>query len=204
MLEWFKNTSGKFKVTVFCLVLAAVFSAGAFAGVKYLAPSLTQHHYTETTIIEKPTIVQGEIKTVTDTQVAYVPKETIIVKYIDSVSGQEVSKETLEDTDISADIGKTQINVKLNGKDIAIQKTDDEKFVFDKNKLSLTQSSTIHFDATVEPTVIDRTKRWSIGVGVGSNGIAGQVNFPIGNSDYSGGWIFADKHTQAGGVALKF
>lgn len=41
------------------------FAIGAFVGVKYLSPELTQHHYTETktNTIVQPTIIQGETKT---------------------------------------------------------------------------------------------------------------------------------------------
>lgn len=116
-----------------------------------------QHHCTGKIIETK---VEGEVKTVTDTQIAYIPKETVIVKYIDSSTGQEVLKNQLGKTDIDARIGKQEINVKLNGQEVAFQKSDDEQFIFEKNKIALTQKSEIIFDAKVEPPVIDRTKRW--------------------------------------------
>jgi hypothetical protein len=178
-----------------------IFSAGAFVGVKYFAPALTQHHYTNT--VEKPTIVQGEVKTVTDTQIAYVPKETIITKYIDS-TGKEVTKEELEKTDLQTVIGKPSINIKLNGKEVIFNKADDEKYALEKNKIALNQTSDITFDATITPPTVDNTKRWGVGIGYGMNGLAGKLDFPIGKNNSIGGWVYGDKETASVGINIKF
>lgn len=193
-------TTNKTKVVAFCIAGIAIFFLGAFVGVKYFAPALTQHHYTEKTIVEKPTIVKGEVNTVTDTQIVYVPKET--AKYIDPATGKEITAQEL--TDIEANIGKQQILVSLNGKPLAVQKSEDEKFLFEKNKIALNQTSTITFNATVTPTVIDKTNRWALGVGFGNNGIGGKLDFPIGKHDDVGGWVYGDKNTGTGGVQFKF
>lgn len=179
------------------LAAIAAFFIGLYAGATYFP----QHHYTKETIVEKLTIVEGEVKTVTDTQIAYIPKE--VIKYIDPTTGQEITQ--LEKTDIDAQIGKQEINVRLNGQEVAFQKFDDEQFIFEKNKIALNQSSTVTFDVQVKPPVIDKTKRWSIGAGYGSNGLAGKIDFPIGkNERLGGGWVYGDKKTGAAGVSIKF
>ncbi len=131
----------------------------------------------ETTTVteEKPVCVQGE--TVTETKIAYVPKETIIEKYIDA-GGNEVKRETVE---------KTDFTIIVNGQEQTFTKTDEERYVFDKNKLTLDQTSKVTFDVNVPP--IDNTKRWAIGVGYADGGdIAYTVDFPIGKSNTVGGW----------------
>lgn len=131
---------------------------------------------------EKPVYVKGE--TVTKTEIVYVPKE----------SGERA--------DMTADIGKTDFTIQVNGQEQTFTKTDDEKYVFDKNKLSLTQTSRIAVDVAV-PTV-DKTKRWAVGVGYGENGMAYTVDFPVGKSDTFGGWVYKDDDSHAVGVKIKF
>ena len=184
--------------------LLLIFFLGAFVGVHYFAPSLTQHHYAEKITENQPIIMQGETKTVTDTQIAYVPKETVIVKYIDAATGKEVTSTRLENTDLQANIGKTEFNVKLNGKDVQFKKANDEKYLFDKNKISLQQENKITFDAKIEPYTIDKTKRWGVGVGYSNNGTAYTVDFPIGNSNYLNGWVYKDDESKTVGVKIKF
>ena len=193
--------TNKQAITAVILVSIVGFALGLFVGVKYLAPSLTQHHYTNT--IEKPTIVQGTVTTDTKTQIAYVPKETVVTKYIDS-TGKEVTSTSLEKTDLDANIGKATFNVKLNGKELVFNKADNESYILEKNKVALDQSTVVTFDATVSPTVIDDTKRWSVGVGCGTNGISGKVDFPIGKSNNVGGFVYGDKKTQSVGVNFRF
>lgn len=95
---------------------------------------------------EKP-VIKTEYQTKTETQFVYVPKEQN------------------ETTDIDANIGKQDLEVKVNGQKAVIRKSDDEKFVFDKNKLELTQTSKASLDINV-PT-IDKTKRNAVGLGAG-------------------------------------
>ncbi len=184
-------------VEIFAGILV-IFCLGMAAGVYWLAPSLTQ--YAEKTIIEKPTIVQGEVQTKTETQIAYVPKETVV--YVDKTTGKTTT--AVEDTDIDATVGKPTLNVKLNGKTVEFQKADNERYVLDKNKVSLQQTSEITFNATVTPPAIDNTKRWALGVGYGDNGVAYKVDFPIGNRDSLGGWVYKGEKEKAAGVDIRF
>lgn len=146
----------------------------------------------------------GEVKTETKTEIIYVPKETIKYITIDSTTGEEVKTEYVEKTDIEVATAKPSVNVKLNDKEIEIQKDDNEKYVFEKNKLQLTQSSQIDFDIHVDPIEVDNTKHWGIGAGCGSNGIAAIVEFPVDKKNNVDGWIMKDRDTTVGGIMIKF
>lgn len=151
-------------------------------------------YFPRTETVERPVIVQGEAQTVT--KIAYVPKETVVVKYIDAATGQEVTTQQREAVDLDAKIGKTDFVVRLNGKETMFSKAEGEQYMFDKNKLALTQSSTVTIDARV-----DETKRWSIGVGYGNHGMAYKVDFPIGKL---GGWAYKDDESKAAGISVRF
>ena len=93
----------------------------------------------------------------------------------------------------------------LNGQEVEFKKTEDEKFVFDKNKITLEQSNVIKIDATVQPVIIDKTNRWAIGVGkANGSGVAYTVDFPIGKSETFGGWVYKDDDNEAVGIKIKF
>lgn len=139
--------------------------------------------------------VETETKTETKTEIVYVPKETIIYKTPD---GQTV--EALEDTDVDVNIGKPELNVKVNGKPFTIQKADDEQYIFDKNKLQLNQTTTAALSIDV-PT-IDQTRRWEVGVGISKNGPVGMIGFPI--RGHVGGWAAGRSGEFMGGVSVKF
>lgn len=128
------------------------------------------------------------------TEIAYVPKETIIYKNPDGTT-----TERPEDTDVDMQLGKQQLNVKVNGRPFAVKKTDDEKFIFDKNKLQVTQSSSA--DLNINVPTIDKTKRWEIGVGISKDGAVGMIGFPI--RDNMGGWIAGRSDNVMAGVNLK-
>lgn len=129
-----------------------------------------------------------QVESATKTEIAYVPKKV--------VNGKR------EKADMVADIGKKDFTIRVNGKEQTFVKADDEQYVFDKNKLTLDQTSKVTLDVAV-PTV-DKTKRWSVGVGYGEDGMAYTVDFPIGKSDRLGGWVYRDNDSTAVGVKIKF
>lgn len=149
--------------------------------------------FPQETIITKEKTVKGDIRTETKTELVYIPKAV----YIDS-AGQ---KQT-ENTDLQMDIGKQELNVKINGKDAVIKKEDSEKYVFDKNKLQLTQNSKA--DINIAVPEIDRTKHWSIGIGYGNNGVAYNVDFPINKKNGLGGWVYVNDDKKAAGLKIRF
>lgn len=137
-------------------------------------------------VAEPKVVTKIEYKDRTQTQIEYVPK----IVYADG---------SKEKTDVDVQLDKQQLNVKVNDKEIAIQKQDDEKYIFDKNKLQLTQSSTAELSITVP--VIDKTKRWEIGIGASKNGVVGMVGFPI--KENISGWVAGRKDDMMVGVMVK-
>ena len=172
----------KYLIPAVCvlLVLLGFFAWGYNVGKK--------HATVVTNTVTKEIQLPAEVKTETKTEVVYVPKE------VEADTGQ------VEKADVEANIGKQEIHVKVNGQEQTIKKADSEKYVFDKNKLQLNQNSTATVDIKVP--VVDKTKRWSIGVGYGNHGIAGKVDFPIGKQNRVGGWVAGDKQTVMGGLTF--
>lgn len=125
------------------------------------------------------------------TEIAYVPKEKIIYK--------DGSKEQ-EKTDIDMTITKPELKIKVNGQDFMFNKTEDERYIFDKNKLQFSQSSNAALNISV-PT-IDKTKRWEIGVGISKDGPVGLVGFPI-HGNHIGGWVAGRSGNIMAGVNIK-
>ena len=132
-----------------------------------------------------------EYQTETKTEIAYVPKEVVIYQ----------DRQEAEKTDIDMQLGKQAINIKVNGKEMTVNKADNEQFVFDKNKLLVDQTS--RAEINIEVPTIDKTKRWEIGVGLSKNGAAGMVGFPV-KGDNMGGWIAADRENAMGGIMIRF
>lgn len=177
---------------VVCLCLVS------FAG-GYLTGDYTAEPRTVTVTEEKPVYVKGE--SVTKTQIAYVPKETVIERYIDG-NGNEVTRQTVETTDLDANIGKTDFIVRINGQSQTFTKDEDERYVFEKNKLALDQTSRISLDVAVPP--VDKTKLWAVGIGYSDEKkIAYSVDFPIGKSNNLGGWVYSGDE-NAVGIKWKF
>lgn len=130
-------------------------------------------------------VIKPVIKTQTETVIEYVPK----IVYVDG---------TREKTDVDMNVGKQELSIKVNGKDFEFQKADDEKFVFDKNKLQFSQSSRAELNINVP--VIDETRRWQIGVGISKDGAVGMVGFPLKKN--IGGWIAGRKNDVMIGVNI--
>jgi hypothetical protein len=158
----------------YIIVFALGFAAGYFSC----------RHFIEPVTIEKPPAIKTEYKTRTETKIVYVPKAD------------------KEDADIDVSIGKPELKVVVNGQEAVIQKSDDEKSMFNKNKLELTQTSAAKLDITV-PT-IDRTKHWGVGAGLSNNGIAYTLTFPVNKKLHTDGWAYHDSDTTAAGIMIRF
>ncbi len=128
------------------------------------------------------------------------PAEHVVTETVTKTDIQYVPKPKPAAADIDVTIPKQELKVSVNGKEHAIQKSDNEKYVFDKNQLHLEQYSKSSVDIKVP--VVDKTRHWSIGIGASRNGTAGMLRFPI--SGHVGGWVYGDKRTVAGGVSMNF
>ena len=112
-----------------------------------------------------------------------------------------VPKESPHDADIDISVPKQELTVKVNGHEQTFKKSDTEKYVLDKNKITLDQQSKASVDIKVP--VVDETRKWELGVGVDKNGQpAGMVGFPIKSN--VGGWIAGSKSAVMGGIKVHF
>jgi hypothetical protein len=147
---------------------------------------------------EKPPVVKEKLVTETKTEIAYVPKETIT--YVDPTTGQQVKT----GLDGQFELGKTEFIYTVNGRPGKFTKTDDEKYIFDKNMMKLSQTSTVKLD--VEVPVVDKTRRNSIGGWYTNQGFAVSVGHaPVANLEIKGIVAVPDpKKLYGGGVEVRF
>lgn len=117
---------------------------------------------------------------------------------------QYIEKESSDDSDIDIDIKPVELKVKVNDKEVNIKKSVDEKYVFDKNKLSLNQASKAEFSVKVEPVYIDNTKHWGFGLGTDLKTVYGKVDFPINKKSSIDGWVIGSPERIIGGVTKRF
>jgi len=154
----------------------------------------------------KPPVVKETVKTVTDTKLQYIPGETVYLPGKDVLIPGAVVTPVSKDTpgavaaklDGKFDIGKSNFIYMVNGKVGQFTKTDDEKYLFDKNMMDLKQTSTITIQADI-PT-IDLTRHNVITVGamysdgkaspaVGYTGSVGKVGAYQLVGGQSGGYV---------------
>jgi hypothetical protein len=119
------------------------------------------------TIIQQPTIIQGETKTHTQTQLQYIEKPVLV--YTDPVTGKTV--EQVDPTDVRLTASKAKVNVMVNGKPYAFDLLQGESQKFEKGQVTLDQTSTIDFKMDVQPTIIDNTASGGIDVYAGNKDI---------------------------------
>ena len=158
---------------IYLLAAAAIFMGGYHT-----------HGYLHTCPLPEAPIVVAESKSNVQTELAYEPK---------AEAGE---------ADIDVQIAKPELIVKVNGQESTIQKMDDEKYVFDKNKLSLQQTSKAELN--VEVPVIDKTRRYTLGVGISKDGMVGLLDFPISRKEYIGGWVAGNEDNVMWGLTIKF
>ena len=186
-------------IIIVVLVIIACFAGGIFIGKEYFSKTVTVHEGKT----DKPGAinVQGNTESNVRTEIVYVPKETKEIVYVDSRTGEEGTR--VGDVDIDAQIGKQDVLVKVNDKVVKVDKKDDEKYVFDKNKLSLTQTSRAEFNVHVDP--VDNTRYWEVGVGVNDKGKAAfTLDVPLNKKNHVGLWGYRDHDRTAVGLKVKF
>lgn len=166
----------------------AVFALGMFLG--WYARVLTHTCPVQVPLPDKVT-EKVDVSTTAKTEIGYEPKAAVT-----DANGVKA----LEKTDIDVKIPKQSLTVKVNGKTAELKKDSAESYLFEKNKLSMVQTSTASIDIKI-PTV-DNTRKWEAGIGIGKHGMAGIVSYPIkGNL---GGWVAGDKESIMAGVTIKF
>lgn len=145
--------------------------------------------------IEVP-VVTEKIRTVTTTDVQYVPKEIITVIERDPATGQETAAQKQEDTDVDVKINRPSVNVKVNDRPYQFSLLQGEAQKFEAGKVSLQQTSDISLRIEVKPE--DKTKKRSIGLGSLGGEMFGSLGYTpnnvieyklIGNQDKQGGMV---------------
>ena len=155
----------------------------ALAAVALFMAGYNTHNYLHTCPVAETKIVT-EYKDRVQTEIVYVPKAAE------------------EKADIDIKINKPELVVKVNEKEFTVQKADNEAYLFEKNKLSMTQTSNTDLSITVP--VIDKTRRYSVGVGLSKDGMVGLLNFPVSKREYIGGWVAGNSDIQMGGLTFNF
>ena len=158
---------------VYVLAAVAIFMGGYHS-----------HSYLHTCPLPEAPVIVAESKSNVQTELAYEPK---------AEAGE---------ADVDVKITKPELVVKVNGQETTVKKLDDEKYVFDKNKLTLSQTS--RSELNIEVPVIDKTRRYSVGVGLSEDGLVGMVDFPISRKEYIGCWIAGNGDNVMGGLTIKF
>ena len=160
------------KIIVACLLL--YFAYRGFVAVKQDYENFKDEMRSKTartnTIVQQPTIITGETKTETRTQIQYVEKPVLVYK--DPVTGK--TKEQVDPTDVRLTANPAKVNVSVNGQPYTFDLLQGETQKFEKGQVTLDQNSTIDFNMDVEPTIIDNTSSGGIDV------YAGNKDFGIG------------------------
>lgn len=129
-----------------------------------------------------------------------VPVERVVTQTVTKTDVRYVAKKSAADPDVDIKIPKQELTVYVNGQKQTIRKADTEKYVFDQNKLQLEQYSKAVVDIKI-PT-IDKTRRWSIGIGVGKDGAAYMIRGPL--KKHVGAWVVGNKKAIMGGISFDF
>lgn len=143
----------------------------------------------------KPPVIKEVVRTQTNTEVAYVPKETVV--YRDVKTGRELTDKEIESMNIN--VRPSDFYFTVNGKPQKFSKTDDERWVFDKNKLAINQTSTATIDIKIP--VIDKTKRFGIGGLVSNKGSAPLIEYRAGPVEFG---AFYSNDFYGGKATIKF
>jgi uncharacterized protein YneF (UPF0154 family) len=162
------NKGYTYKTLIIAILVA--FIAGLIVG-SYITKNYFPTLNTEVKTVQTDPIVTEKVKVVTDTQIAYVPKE--IIRYVDKTTGQEVTAK--ESTDVQFDVAKPKVVVKVNGQDHEFYLLQGETQKFENGKVDMQQTSTIGLDVKV-PT-IDKTKNGGITLEVTNKDISTNITY---------------------------
>lgn len=149
---------------------------------------------------DKPPKIQTQVKTLTE--IAYVPKETIIYK---DVAGREVT--ATEKTDIQLEIRPPTVYMKYNGKGYELPGVSSETSKFEKGKLVGEVSTSAALDVTelINREIERNRKHFSLGGYATNKGLAVSAGYTNKNTEFKAIAIVPDVSKFYGaGVELKF
>lgn len=212
-IDWQSWLINFMKYTLFALT---IFSLGVFAGYKYFVPELQaklkrtqeQLKFMQHDLLaerNKPSQINTETKT--KTEIAYVPKETIIFR--DAQTGETITG--LESTDVQLNVKPPAINMKYNGKNYEMPGISGETAKFEKGKLvgEVATKATIDVTDLVNKEVNyfreKEQKNFTLGGYLTNEGFVGSIGVVRGNLEYKIiGKVPKIKEFYGAGMEFKF
>lgn len=193
-----KLNTGKYTTKTLIIAIVVSFIIGCIVG-SYVTKNYFPTLNTEVKTVQSDPIVTEKVKVVTDTQIAYVPKETIIYK--DANGNATAVKES---TDVQLDADKTKVGVKVNGKDYKFDLLQGESQKFENGKILMTQTSAV--DMNIKIPTVDLTRHNVLTTGaMRSNGNINPAVGYTGSLSRVGAYQLAlSKDAQYVGVGFKF
>lgn len=177
------------------LLLAGIFGIGFFVSYRHFVPPLQSAlQEAQSTLQTLQTELQAEkskppqikTETKTRTEIAYVPKETIIYK--DAATGAE--KSALEQTDVAIDVAAPTVHLRYNGKDYSLPGVVGETEKFSQGKLVGEFSTLATLDVTglveseTQRRLAEREKDFALGGYLTNRGFVGSIGLVRGDREY--------------------
>lgn len=171
-------------------IFLVTFICGVLVGKEYFSKTTTVYEKTDSRHAEEYLPLHGGVTMHTGTVLTYQPKP-------EAKAGEIVP-------DIDIQTGKPELNVEVNGERVEVQKSSDEKHVFDKGQFKVTQDNVATFKVAVDP--VDNTKDYGVGLGINTDGKeAAIITAPINKEHHVEGWVYGDTgHKAAGGIMIRF
>lgn len=132
----------------------------------------------------KPPQIKTETKT--RTEIAYVPKETIV--YRDAAANEE--KSALEKTDVALNVSSPTVYLRYNGKEYDLPGLAGESAKFEKGKLvgEVTTAATLDVTALVDSEtrrrMQEQEKNFTVGGYLTNRGFVGSIGIVRGNREF--------------------
>ena len=180
------------------IAILAAFIVGCIVG-SYITKNYFPTLNTEVKTVQADPIVTEKVKVVTDTQIAYVPKETIIYK---DANGNTVTAK--EHTDVQLDADKTKVGIKVNGKDYKFNLLQGENQKFENGKVTMTQSSTVDMDIKIPTIDLTRHNVLTLGAMYADGKINTGVGYTGSISKVGAYQLVGSKNAGYAGVGFKF
>lgn len=207
----------KIKQWLVCLfIIAGAFLFGFYAGYRYYVPELKAaldeaklqnsalHKMLDSEQQKPPRIIT---ETRTKTEIAYVPKETVI--YRDSISEKETSAK--EKTDVQLDVRPPSVSMKYNGISYEMSGIAGETTKFEQGKLVGEVSTAATVDVTdlvnreVSYRLAEEEKNITVGGYLTNEGFVGSIGLIRGNQEYKViGKVPKLREFYGAGVEFKF
>lgn len=172
---------------------------GAFGSYLYFVPSLQNElknaqmridHLQKELKAEQQKPPQVQTETVTKTEIQYVPKTSETIIYRDLATGEEITKQETEKTDIELSVNPPSVHMKYNRKEYELSGIAGENTKFEQGKLVGEVSTIATLDVTelvdreADRRLEEQKKRFSVGLYGTNQGLVGSVGAVNKNIEY--------------------